>query len=159
MLIRIEIDTNNARYNQDKYPWNEELWNILVPNIKYLETYEGLQPSEEINWEITKQYFKDGNGHCIIQKETGTYIAAYEYTSLYLENDFLRSVSDFIYNKIDLSTLLAEIAIKNNIDWKYKEEYLKENSELKNKPFDTKLLISIFNQYKLVSTPLQKITK
>lgn len=156
MLIRIEIDTNNARYNQDKYPWNEELWNILVPNIKYLETYEGLQPSEEINWEKTKIQFKESNGHCIQQK-TGGYVAAYEYTSLYLENDFLRSVSDFVYNGIGLSTLLAEIAIKNNIDWKYKEEYLKENTELENKPIDFKPLLSVFNQYKLISTPLQTI--
>jgi len=36
MLIQILIDTNNTNYNPDKYPYNEELWNIIIPNIKFL---------------------------------------------------------------------------------------------------------------------------
>lgn len=125
MLIEIIIDTNGNNYQYDKYPYNEELWNIIVPNIKYLGSYEGLQPTSEIDWDKTRLGFEKSNGHCIIQK-SGGYIAAYEYESLYFERDFLNSVADFIYPHQPLSFLLAEIAIKNGINWSFVEEYKKE---------------------------------
>lgn len=123
MLIEIVIDTNGKNYDEKLYSWNEKLWNLIVPNIKYLKTSEGLQPSSEIDWKRTKSYFENSNGHCIIQKESQLYKAAYEYESLYFEEDFLDKMCNFTYPFQPLSYLLAEIAIKHNIEWSYVNKY------------------------------------
>lgn len=161
MLVRIEIDTTgqneDSSYKYKKYPYNEQLWNILVPNIKYLGTLEGLQPSSEIDWAGTKKYFEDGdNKHCIIQK-SGGYIAAYEYIELYFEKAFLESVADFTYPNQPLSYLLAEIAKKNKIEWAYLKEYEETFKDCKNPSMFG--LISLFNEFKLVTTPLINVKK
>jgi len=159
MLRKIVIDTNNTNYNPQKYPWNEELWNIVVPNIKYLEELDGLQPANEIDWVDTKGYFETSNGHCIMHR-SGGYVAAYEYEYLWFEEAFLEKICDFTYNNQPLSYLLAEIAIKHNINWSYVEEYKKETEIIEEqKQASFMNIISIFNKNKLINTPLLSLKK
>lgn len=156
MLIQILIDTNNTNYNPDKYPYNEELWNIIIPNIKFLGSPGELTPASDIDWDSTKPYFKDSNGHCIYHK-SGGYVAAYEYETLWFEEEFLNSVADFTYPNQALSYLLAEIAKKKDIDWGYLKEYNQMQEETDNTPIDWTPILSVWNQHKLINTPLTQM--
>jgi hypothetical protein len=77
----IHIDTNGE--NAGKFHQNEELYDIIMPNLLCLIINNGdVVASGDIDFEKTRPFFKSGNnGHCVYLKD-GLYIAAYEFTSM-----------------------------------------------------------------------------
>jgi len=73
----IKVDTNGS--NAYKYKQNQELYDVIVPNILFLvDIDDEVYMATEFDWVKTRDYFsEDNNGHCIYFKN-GYYISAAE---------------------------------------------------------------------------------
>jgi hypothetical protein len=105
----LKIDTNDV--NARLFEQNQELFDLIVPNILFLVEEDGkLLFSEDIDWVKTRPYFEaTNNGHCIILK-SGGYIAAYEFVAMGVKlekTDFIDTLSelcDYLAEKHDIKS-------------------------------------------------------
>ena len=122
MLKGIHFDTTgkgeNGKYICEKYPYNKELWDIIVPNIIYMQNSLDLYEHKEINWGSYEIMCRDSNGHCIYLSDGSGYIASPEFDFIWFKSEFITSYIDNECKYINsLTDLIEQIVKKEKINY------------------------------------------
>ena len=121
-LVKLQLDTTGVdgdRYIYEQFPWNEQLFDIIVDSLEYIENQGEpvLLRKEELNIPAIKDCIKNSNGHYITLKSGGC-IAIYEFDYLYFNYEKIKKYLELEkFYAYSLSELLKRIAIVENIDW------------------------------------------
>ena len=115
----LEIDTNNE--NSNKFKSNVKLFDLILPNIKYLIDGDTAYSYDYFNWDRIRESFLNDDVHCMWLKDENTYISAADFQ--YIIIDCLPFYDNYGYRYVEtLSELCDDISEKFNIkSWKVNE--------------------------------------